>query len=326
MVSVGHRREHGQRGWSLGAVVCLSIHPTIESNISLHYTAAVVSLPPAFYWANNDNKTEFDTASAWFSIGRGNLRLWRQVDEPGPIKIFRCERVSLKPPKIQHSQHHFSCLSQSSVVVVARRLVSVSPNPSCLWWWYRSDFSPTKRDMSSNYLQELSPNAEVVSKQQALRVNVAAAIGLQNVLKSNLGPTGTLKLLVGGAGQLKLTKDGLTLLREMQIQHPTAALIARTATAQDDVTGDGTTSTVLLTGELLKQAEKYVLDSSIHPRILTDGLDLARDAALEFLAREEFTRKHPNAIQDRELLMQTARTSLGTKLDSSLVPKVRFPE
>jgi T-complex protein 1 subunit zeta len=112
----------------------------------------------------------------------------------------------------------------------------------------------------------------------------------------------------------------------MQIQHPTAALIARTATAQDDVTGDGTTSTFLLTGELLKQAEKYVLDSSIHPRILTDGLDLARDAALEFLAREEFTRKHPNAIQDRELLMQTARTSLGTKLDSSLVPKVRFPE
>jgi T-complex protein 1 subunit zeta len=180
--------------------------------------------------------------------------------------------------------------------------------------------------MSSSYLQELSPNAEVVSKQQALRVNVAAAIGLQNVLKSNLGPTGTLKLLVGGAGQLKLTKDGLTLLKEMQIQHPTAALIARTATAQDDVTGDGTTSTVLLTGELLKQAEKYVLDSSIHPRILTDGLDLARDAALEFLAREEFTRKQPNAIQNRELLMQTARTSLGTKLDSSLVPKVRYDE
>jgi T-complex protein 1 subunit zeta len=180
--------------------------------------------------------------------------------------------------------------------------------------------------MSSSYLQELSPNAEVVSKQQALRVNVAAAIGLQNVLKSNLGPTGTLKLLVGGAGQLKLTKDGLTLLKEMQIQHPTAALIARTATAQDDVTGDGTTSTVLLTGELLKQAEKYVLDSSIHPRILTDGLDLARDAALEFLARDEFTRKQPNAIQNRELLMQTARTSLGTKLDSSLVPKVRCDE
>ena len=61
---------------------------------------------------------------------------------------------------------------------------------------------------------------------------MAAANGLQNVLKTNLGPRGTLKMLVGGAGQIKLTKDGNVLLHEMQIQHPTAALIARTATAQ----------------------------------------------------------------------------------------------
>jgi hypothetical protein len=84
----------------------------------------------------------------------------------------------------------------------------------------------------SSRLQELSPNAEIVSKQAALAVNIAAATGLQNVLKSNLGPRGTLKMLVGGAGQIKLTKDGNVLLHEMQIQHPTAALIARTATAQ----------------------------------------------------------------------------------------------
>jgi len=169
-------------------------------------------------------------------------------------------------------------------------------------------------------LQELSPNAEVVSKQQALRVNTAAAVGLQSVLKTNLGPTGTLKLLVGGAGQLKLTKDGLTLLKEMQIQHPTAALIARTATAQDDVTGDGTTSTVLLTGELLKQSETYIAEG-LHPRIITDGLDVARDACLEFL--KEFAIEKKDAVNDRELLISTARTSLGTKLDQSLVPKVK---
>ena len=84
----------------------------------------------------------------------------------------------------------------------------------------------------SSSLQQVSPNAEVVSRQQARAVNVAAATGLQSVLKSNLGPRGTLKMLVGGAGQLKLTKDGQVLLKEMQIQHPTAALIARTATAQ----------------------------------------------------------------------------------------------
>ena len=82
--------------------------------------------------------------------------------------------------------------------------------------------------MSSQHIQELVPNAEIVSKQQALIVNTAAAVGLQNVLQSNLGPTGTLKLLVGGTStQLKLTKDGCTLLKEMQIQHPVAALIAR---------------------------------------------------------------------------------------------------
>lgn len=125
----------------------------------------------------------------------------------------------------------------------------------------------------------MNPNTEIVSKSQALLVNVSAAKGLQGVLKSNLGascrcllsypshersfrrahlflrdimqarrlterilacmcvgPRGTLKMLVGGAGQIKLTKDGNVLLHEMQIQHPTAALIARAATAQDDIT------------------------------------------------------------------------------------------
>ena len=84
----------------------------------------------------------------------------------------------------------------------------------------------------SSRLQEVSPNAEIVSRAAARAVNVAAAVGLQNVLKTNLGPRGTLKMLVGGAGQIKLTKDGRVLLHEMQIQHPTASMIARTATAQ----------------------------------------------------------------------------------------------
>jgi len=81
-------------------------------------------------------------------------------------------------------------------------------------------------------IHDVNPNAEIVSKAAARAVNVAAASGLQNVLKTNLGPRGTLKMLVGGAGQIKLTKDGNVLLHEMQIQHPTASLIARTATAQ----------------------------------------------------------------------------------------------
>merc|ERR1712238_183056 len=133
------------------------------------------------------------------------------------------------------------------------------------------------------------------------------------------GPRGTLKMLVGGAGQIKLTKDGNVLLHEMQIQHPTASMIARTATAQDDITGDGTTSTVLLCGELLRQAERYTSEG-LHPRIVTDGYDIARDAALEFL--EGFQSNVPIVDDadddDRELLRCVASTSLRTKLDGDL--------
>ena len=76
--------------------------------------------------------------------------------------------------------------------------------------------------------------------------------------------------LVGGAGQIKLTKDGSVLLHEMQIQHPTAAMIARSATAQDDISGDGTTSNVLLVGEMLKQAQRLIQEQ-VHPRVITEG-------------------------------------------------------
>lgn len=165
-------------------------------------------------------------------------------------------------------------------------------------------------------LRDINPNAEIVSKTQARAVNVAAGVGLMNVLKSNLGPRGTLKLLVGGAGQLKLTKDGLVLLKEMQIQHPTAALIARTATAQDDVTGDGTTSTVLMCGELMRQADKHISEG-LHPRIMVEGLETARDEALKFLNEIKVENKE-DMIEDRDLLQSVALTSLATKLEYDL--------
>jgi len=177
----------------------------------------------------------------------------------------------------------------------------------------------------SSRLQQLSPNAEVVSKGAALAVNIAAASGLQNVLKSNLGPRGTLKMLVGGAGQIKLTKDGNVLLHEMQIQHPTAALIARTATAQDEVTGDGTTSTVLLCGELLKQAQRYTSEG-LHPRVIAEGFDIARDATIKFLDEFKVDRSANDAGRriedDRELLRCLASTSLKTKLEHDLAEKI----
>ena len=118
--------------------------------------------------------------------------------------------------------------------------------------------------------------------------------------------------LVSGAGDIKITKDGNVLLHEMQIQHPTASLIARASTAQDDMTGDGTTSTVLIIGELLKQAELYISEG-LHPRIIAEGYDLARLETLKVL--EEF--KVPIEVE-RKVLLDVARTSLRTKLHSTL--------
>ena len=136
------------------------------------------------------------------------------------------------------------------------------------------------------------------------------------MLKSNLGPSGTVKMLVDGAGAIKLTKDGNVLLREMQIQNPTAVMIARAATAQDDITGDGTTSVVLMVGELLKRADRYITEG-LHPRIIVDGYEIAKIETLKFL--DEF--KLEKEI-DRELLLSVTRTSLSTKLNASLAEKL----
>ncbi|CAL5228267.1 g11370 [Coccomyxa viridis] len=151
----------------------------------------------------------------------------------------------------------------------------------------------------------------------ALFMNINAAKGLYDVMKSNLGPKGTIKMLVGGSGDIKLTKDGNVLLREMQIQNPTAVMIARTAVAQDDITGDGTTSTVLLIGELMKQAERY-LNEGCHPRVLAEGYEHAKRATLAFL--DSFKEKADP--DDRELLRCVARTSLRTKLYEDLADQL----
>jgi T-complex protein 1 subunit zeta len=160
----------------------------------------------------------------------------------------------------------------------------------------------------------LNKQSEVSRRDQALIMNIGAARGLMEILKSNLGPKGTIKMLVSGAGDIKLTKDGNVLLHEMQIQHPTAHLIARAATAQDDITGDGTTTNVLLIGELMKQSERFLVEG-VHPRVLTEGFELAKTKTLEIL--EGFKQKFEKEVP-REVLYRVAQTSLRTKLS----PKV----
>lgn len=164
----------------------------------------------------------------------------------------------------------------------------------------------------------VNSKADVLKASQALAVNLNAAKGLQEVMKTNLGPKGTLKMLVGGAGQIKITKDGCCLLGEMQIQHPTASMIARAATAQDDITGDGTTTNVMFIGELMKLSESYLGDG-LHPRLIAEGFDIAREETLKFL--DGFKVSIDDPLKDREKLLCVARTSLRTKI----VPSIADP-
>lgn len=117
---------------------------------------------------------------------------------------------------------------------------------------------------------------------------------------------------MSGAGDIKITKDGNVLLHEMQIQHPTASLIARASTAQDDMTGDGTTSTVLVIGELLKQANLYVAEG-VHPRVITEGFDQAKTQAIQVLEslRIPVDKSHKG-------LIDVAKTSLRTKVHANI--------
>ncbi|MDP2437064.1 MAG: T-complex protein 1 subunit zeta, partial [archaeon] len=148
-------------------------------------------------------------------------------------------------------------------------------------------------------------------RDEVLSLNIGAARGLQSVLASNLGPKGTIKMLVSGSGDIKLTKDGHVLLNEMQIASPTAALIARVATAQDEITGDGTSSSVLLIGELMTLSAQW-LNEKVHPAMLTEGFERAKRRALETLEQHKVMRTDP------EVLLNVARTSLRTKVRPEL--------
>lgn len=165
-------------------------------------------------------------------------------------------------------------------------------------------------------LNLLNPGAEVSRRGLALHTTINAAKGLQNVLRTNLGPKGTVKMLVSGAGDIKITKDGKVLLDEMQIQNPTSLMIARGASAQDDVCGDGTTSTVVLIGELLKKAE-HLLVEGLHPRTILDGYDIAKAELMEWIESQKVALKF-----DRELLVSVARCSVLTKLPEKVAANI----
>ncbi|MDP7520780.1 MAG: thermosome subunit alpha [Candidatus Pacearchaeota archaeon] len=142
----------------------------------------------------------------------------------------------------------------------------------------------------------------------AQRNNILAAKMVSEVVKSTLGPKGMDKMLVSQTNDIIVTNDGVTILDEMQIEHPAAKMMVEIAKTQDNEVGDGTTSVVMIAGKLLENAER-LLDKKIHPTIITKGYRIAANKAQEIL-NEIALKITPDNI---DVLKQIAMTSMTGK-------------
>ena len=142
----------------------------------------------------------------------------------------------------------------------------------------------------------------------AQRNNIAAAKAVAETVRTTLGPKGMDKMLVDSMGDIVVTNDGVTILEEMAIEHPTAKMIVEVAKTQENEVGDGTTTAVVLSGELLKNAE-HLLDDNIHPTIIAKGYRMASEKSIHILNElaEEVTEN------DIGLLKQIAITAMTGK-------------
>lgn len=146
---------------------------------------------------------------------------------------------------------------------------------------------------------------------EAQSANIMVAKILSETLRSSLGPKGMDKMLVDSFGDVVITNDGATILSEMDVEHPTAKMLVETAKAQDEEVGDGTTTVVVLAGELLAKAEELI-DKEVHPSLIIEGYRKAATKALEILDEISI----PVKPTDRDILEKVARTSLASKMVS----------
>ena len=147
----------------------------------------------------------------------------------------------------------------------------------------------------------------------ALANNIAAAKAVADAVRTTLGPKGMDKMLVDSMGDVVITNDGATILKEIDVEHPAAKMIIETAKTQDEQCGDGTTSAVVLAGELLKLSEDLV-DQNVHPTIITAGFRIAADRAIEIL--EDISEKV--TMEDDDILRNIAITSMTGKSAGTL--------
>src|SRR3989339_837216 len=142
----------------------------------------------------------------------------------------------------------------------------------------------------------------------AQRNNIAAAKLVAETVRTTLGPKGMDKMLVDSLGDIVVTNDGVTILQEMQIEHPAAKMVVEVAKTQENEVGDGTTTAVILAGELLSNALK-LLEKNIHPTIIIKGYRMSAEKAQDILGNIAVK----ISIKDTDLLKNIAMTAMTGK-------------
>ncbi len=145
---------------------------------------------------------------------------------------------------------------------------------------------------------------------EAQRTNIMAAKIVAETIRTTLGPKGMDKMLVDTLGDVVITNDGVTILKEMEIEHPAAKMMVEIAETQEEEVGDGTTTAVILAGELLKKAED-LLDQEIHPTIIAHGFELAAEKAGEVLDKIAI-KVDPKDTEMLKKIVKTAMTGKGS--------------
>jgi len=146
---------------------------------------------------------------------------------------------------------------------------------------------------------------------EAQKNNFAAAKLIAEVVRSSVGPRGMDKMLVDSLGDVTITNDGATILKEIDVQHPAAKMMVEISKATDNEVGDGTTSVVVIAGALIEKAEELI-DKDVHPTVIVDGYRKSAAKAIEVL-NSIATKVHGNEKQE---LIRVAKTSMQTKLVS----------
>ena len=155
----------------------------------------------------------------------------------------------------------------------------------------------------------LKDGAEQSKGRDAQKNNIAAAKIIAEIVHTSLGPRGMDKMLVDSLGDVTITNDGATILKEIDVQHPAAKMLVEISKSTDNEVGDGTTSAVVLAGALLEHAESLIIQD-VHPTIIVDGYRKAAKKAKQFL--DDIAEKIP--ANDKSTLLKIAKTSMQTKL------------